>query len=66
MTEKAITKTEFKRMRVFLKGYMVYMHGCRKEQPNIPESFNNFGCEWSEGQYKDGQQLAVQEAQDSP
>lgn len=64
--DTTLTKEEFEGLPPFLRGYAVYMHGCRKDQPNIPDEKNPYP-EGSE-EYKkwiEGAQLGALHAQDS-
>lgn len=65
MTEKVISKTDFRIMTAYEKGYYCYAHGDRKEQPNIPRSFQ-YKARASIKAYKSGQFSAMLAAQDSP
>ena len=57
------TRAEFRRLSPRDKGFVVYMLGARKEQPNVPESYTP-GKRYMR-EYLKGQRTAVQVAQDS-
>lgn len=59
------TKEEFEALDAFTRGYVVYMAGCRDDQPNIPDEENPY----SKGSddydlWSYGNQQAIVEAQD--
>ena len=62
---KVLSASDFKRLPPKERGYVVYMFGARKDQPNVPNEKNPFPegskkhAEWNEGQ-----RIAVLEAQD--
>lgn len=56
--ERVISKTDFKAMNAYEKGFVVYMHGCRKEQPNIPKSFPGYTKGVFQKRYKQGEMAA--------
>ena len=59
-----ISKKEFLSLSPRLKGYAVYMAGCREDQPNIPETWTPKPEDQKE--YDAGQFDGVLEAQDNP
>ncbi len=59
-----ITKERFEAMTPRQKGYAVYMCGCRKDQPNVPEDF--MPTEEDAEEYAAGAFSGAIEAQDSP
>ena len=58
--KKTITAEEFANLKVGAKGYLVYMLGCRSDQPNVPETYRPTDEERSD--YESGQMVAVIEA----
>lgn len=52
---KTISASEFKRLGAKRRGWIVYMFGARKDQPNIPDEANPFPVgtvqhtRWNEG-----------------
>lgn len=62
-----ITKKEFAGLKPKMRGYVVYMAGCRKDQPNVPDEKNPYiegskaASEWDLGQA-----MGILEAQDNP
>ena len=59
-----ITKQDWESLDPYAKGYWVYLLGARKDQPNVPESYEPTEIEAAE--YHAGQQRAVQSVQDNP
>ncbi len=61
-----LSKSDFKRLNAFQRGYAVYMLGKRKDEPNVPNERNPFpkgsirAKRWAEGQ-----NVAALDAQDS-
>ena len=53
-----ITKEEFKSLTPKKRGYLVYIYGCKKEEPNIPNEENPYlkeskeSKQWNEGNYQ--------------
>ncbi len=62
--EKFVTKEEFEAMSAKTKGYMVYMFGHRKDQPNIPEDYRDNIPDEDKEAYDAGQHRAMIIAQD--
>jgi hypothetical protein len=58
--QKPITAEEFEAASDFNKGYVVYMVGARKDQPNVPKKYD---CDSEE--YRRGQRQAMIDVMDS-
>ena len=59
MSEEVISKEHFMRLGAWGKGYAVYMHGHREEQPNIPRTYTEGNrSRWWHDSYKRGQSTA--------
>lgn len=60
-----ITKKRFAEMSPRARGYTVYMHGARPDQPHVPDESNPYPrATWEHLEWGDGQRAAVQEVQD--
>ncbi len=59
-----ITVEQFKALCPIDKGYVVYMCGCRKDQPNVPEEYEP--APEDAGEYASGQHIAIIQVQDNP
>ena len=59
-----MSRKKFLSLSPRLKGYVVYMAGCRKDQPNIPETWTPKSKDQED--YDAGQFDGVLEAQDNP
>ena len=60
-----LSKAEFEALTPRLRGYAVYMAGCREDQPHVPDEH----CPYPDGsddakEWNRGQNVAVLEAQD--
>lgn len=65
--EHYFTKEEFEGFDPKAKGFAVYMHGARAEQPNIPETFDTSHYSPEEkALYEEGVQIAIIQVQDNP
>lgn len=57
MKTTPFTKSEFKQLAPYSRGYAVYMYGCRDDEPNVPDEENpypkdsEYAKKWSEGQF---------------
>lgn len=72
MTRKAkagpgvLTKSQFERLSAFKRGYCVYMAGCRRDQPNVPNEANPYPEDSRKAkQWERGALAACMEVQDS-
>lgn len=65
MSEPPLTAAEFEKLSPIRRGWVVYMAGCRDDQPNVPHESNPYppGSEDAE-QWDAGQQKAVLDVQD--
>lgn len=60
-----ITKKRFAEMSPRARGYTVYMHGARPDQPHVPDESNPYPrATWEHLEWGDGQRTAIQEVQD--
>ena len=62
MNERVISTEEFAKLSAYEKGYAVYSHGDRPEQPNVPLVYSPAVAE-AEDYYR-GQHAAMLAAQD--
>ena len=62
-----LSREEFEALEPKQRGYVVYMAGCREDEPNIPDEKNPYPAGSNESKDWDfGQRIAVIEAQDCP
>lgn len=54
---KVISKEEFDALSPFTRGFVVYIHGAREDQPNVPDEKNPFPVDSRE--HIDWQQGAI-------
>jgi len=62
-----MTKEEFAALSPKQRGYVVYMAGCREDEPNIPNEENPYlKGSAAASQWDEGQTVAIFEVQDNP
>ena len=63
--EQTVTKREFSRLSAWGKGYVCYMLGARKDQPNVPSNLI-YRSRIHRQEFERGQQMGAIHAADMP